>query len=222
MSRNEAILVAGLLMAGCDGAGLALLAVDDSASTGMDESVIIDVLANDIIPAGGVTLELVDRPVAGDAMILSDQRVLYVPSPGYIGADDIKYRISTAEGEVSIARVGIDVACETCLAGRNIRLRWTANAPEEMVIGYRVYSGPEEDPASMGEIGDLTAHTSWFDMEMPEAVYDAWHDLAMHLDDTACFRVTAYNDYGESDYSDAACLTIDFSNAHQRYFGLGL
>ena len=44
---------------------------------------------------------------------------------------------------------------------------------------------------------------------MPTMIYDAWEDLRLRKGATVCFRRTAYNEYGESGFSNAACKTVD-------------
>ena len=115
------------------------------------------------------------------------------------------------------ACAGGNDTCDRCAEGVPITLAWDANAPEDMVLGYRLYFGPTEDPASMGMADDI-AVTDLADPALPQVSYDAWLDFGLHYGDTACFRLTAYNAGGESAFSNAACKTVVEGNPMQ--FGL--
>jgi hypothetical protein len=97
--------------------------------------------------------------------------------------------------------------CETCAEGVPITLAWDANAPEDMVVGYRVYLGPSEDATTMVMVDDV-AVTTLEDAANPTVTYDAWLDFMLSYGDQACFRLTAYNTAGESGFSNAACKTV--------------
>jgi hypothetical protein len=187
----------------------------------MNEPIIIDVLANDTFPED-VVVEISNPAVAGNAEVLDDNTILYTPGESYIGADDIKYRLSSSSGQSADARIGIDVGCDGCLGGKNVRLAWDPLPPEYAITGYRMYVGAEEAPETMHKISELTALTPGFHPSTPEVVYDAFHDLGMTVGDQRCFRVTAFNDATESDYSNAACLIIDKSNAKKDEFIVGV
>lgn len=78
-----------------------------------------------------------------------------------------------------------------------------------MVLGYRIYFGPSEDATGMVMVDDVTIDAPGFDAAMPTTTYDAWADFRLRLGETACFRLTAYNAFGESDFSNAACKLVD-------------
>lgn len=193
------------LAAGCSGDGTDFGAYPDYATIAVEETVIIDVLENDIGVDGDVAVEFADSPVAGLAEDLGDGRFQYTPADLYIGADAFRYKVTNEAGDSAEATVSIDVGCEECMNGANVRLRWAPNDPVEQVIGYRVYFGLTEDAQEMQMIADVTAETPGFDYDNPGVAYDAWYDLQLELGDTACFRATAYNVAGESDFSIPVC-----------------
>ena len=88
--------------------------------------------------------------------------------------------------------------CEDCIpAGRmKLKLTWDANPPEEKVIDYAVYLGPDANASEQ-----LTAVTE-------TTIERDAHVLGLHWGDVTCFRVKARNVAGFSDYSDAACATL--------------
>ena len=224
-ARKSLGFIAAVIAAGC-GSSEELTAVDDSVAIEMNESVSIDVLANDVGYDENVAIEIVNPPLSGEAQVV-DSAISYDPVDDFIGVDDIKYRIVNENGDFAEARIGIDIACPNCLQGRNIRLKWLA--PETDVegnpvslIGFRVYSAEDDAPESMVMRDDLTMETSGFNFEEPEIVYDAWRDLGMFLGERMCFRLTAYNAAGESDFSNSACVTIDQENDRKGDFPLDL
>jgi len=75
-----------------------LQAVDDVASTGADQAVVIDVLGNDV--GGNLVLEAVGDPAHGSAAVNDDGRsVTYRPAPGFVGSDGFTYRVGNGAGE---------------------------------------------------------------------------------------------------------------------------
>lgn len=195
-------------------------AYPDYVFVALGETVTIDAAANDVGFLGEVTVEFVDVPVAGSAQQGSDGVFEYVADDLYIGADTYRYRITDESGQSDEAMIFIDVGCDECMDGVNLRLRWDPNDPAEQVIGYRVYFGLEEAAESMEMLVDVTADTPGFDYAQPGVAFDAWYDLGLELGDTACFRATAYNSAGESIFSPAVCKPVTDKAQTTLYFGL--
>jgi CSLREA domain-containing protein len=85
-------------------------AVDDSATTNEDNSVTINVLANDADPDGdALTVGSVTQPTNGSAVLNSDNTVTYTPKRDFNGIDTFTYTISDAEGETTTATVTVTV-----------------------------------------------------------------------------------------------------------------
>ena len=76
-------------------------AVNDSALTFKNTTVTIDVLANDVLPAGTPTVQILDAPLTGTAVVLSN-RIVYVPANDFLGLDRFTYTV-TSNGKVSNA-----------------------------------------------------------------------------------------------------------------------
>lgn len=188
------------------------LAVDDAASTQLNESVVIDVLANDIGFTELPVITIESNPESGTVVVNEDQTLSYTPGDDFIGSDSLFYSLQLPGEEVLHALVSIDTQCEACMAGSNVKLGWTANAPEQQVVGYRLYLNKDGDAEESMELFDDVANDSDdFDAENPQVQYDTWEDLRLMDGDTACFRLTAYNNEGESGFSNAACATMDKS-----------
>ena len=75
--------------------GLYIQAVNDTASTKVNESVIINVVKNDI-PQKGInpsSISIVTPPLHGIAAVSADSLILYQPEQSYIGQDEFVYAI---------------------------------------------------------------------------------------------------------------------------------
>jgi hypothetical protein len=93
----------------CTTANRAPDAVDDTASTAVNKSVTINVLANDTDPDGDpLTLTAVTKPPKGTATI-SGGRVTYIPNRGFRGIDTFSYTISDGRGGTDTATVTVNV-----------------------------------------------------------------------------------------------------------------
>jgi hypothetical protein len=85
-------------------------AVDDSATTNEDNSVTINVLANDADPEGGaLTVDSVTQPANGSAALNADNTVTYTPNRDFNGIDTFNYTISDGNGETATATVTVTV-----------------------------------------------------------------------------------------------------------------
>lgn len=74
------------------------VAVDDSATTTLNQSVLVDVLANDSDPENDpITLVSAGQPTHGSTVI-EDGQIRYIPAPNYTGSDSFTYLISSNGG----------------------------------------------------------------------------------------------------------------------------
>ena len=89
-------------------------AVDDSARTGRDQSVDVDVRANDTDPDGDpLTVDSVTQPGHGSAAIQADGTVRYAPASGFEGRDSFTYTVGDGRGGAATAEVSVNVATYT-------------------------------------------------------------------------------------------------------------
>ncbi|MFN0253926.1 MAG: Ig-like domain-containing protein [Kofleriaceae bacterium] len=194
-----------------------LSAADDELVVEMSTAAELAVMDNDRGVDDARTIEVATGPEHGEASF-DDAGVLhYTPAADYLGVDVVHYSIANPDGSRADAVVAIDVRCATCAIGAPIRLSWLPNAPSDMVLGYRLFLGASEDATSMVMVDEVTVDSPAFDPAMPGATYDAWNDFRLRLGDTACFRLTAYNAAGESDFSNAVCKVV---NGATMRFGL--
>jgi hypothetical protein len=182
-------------------------ASDDTAETTMGSAVTVNVLANDS--------NLEDTPIAMNVLAASsegtasasDDSVTYTPLGSFAGTDAFSYRITDADGDLATATVVVHVTCPSCAAGKTLTLTWAPSRAEEQVRRYKVYFGATPETAKT-EIADLSVSAGALDTNVPSADYDAWNELGLYLGDQACLRLNAYNEAGESAFSEAACLEL--------------
>ncbi len=87
-------------------------AADDSASTDEDTAVIIDVLANDSDPEGGLapsTVSVISPPSSGTATPNGNGTVTYTPAANFNGTDSFTYQVCDTVGACDSALVTIAV-----------------------------------------------------------------------------------------------------------------
>jgi large repetitive protein len=101
----------------CDSTGNNLplpIAVNDTARTGVNQAVVIDVLLNDTL--NGVLsrpLSITMQPRNGTASVSGNNQILYTPNAGFCGGrDTLIYQICNANG-CSTATVSINVVCDS-------------------------------------------------------------------------------------------------------------
>ncbi len=86
-------------------------AVDDAVTTAEDTAVTTAVLANDTgLENPPITVEVVQPPEHGTAVVNADGTVTYTPDPSYSGTDAYTYRIADVDGESDAAVVTVIVA----------------------------------------------------------------------------------------------------------------
>ncbi len=94
------------------------VAINDNAATLRDESVAINVLANDLLDGAplldvvdetDISVSLIDDPENGSATVESDNSVTYAPQSGFTGQDDFSYTVTVDGEESNVAIVSINV-----------------------------------------------------------------------------------------------------------------
>lgn len=90
-------------------ANLNPVAAADTATTGVAQSVWINVTANDSDPGSDpLTITAVSAPSHGTANF-SGSTILYLPAAGYAGADTFTYTISDGDGGTAIGTVNVTI-----------------------------------------------------------------------------------------------------------------
>jgi hypothetical protein len=89
-------------------------AVGDSASTGRDAPVEVDVRANDSDPDGdALSVVSMTQPQHGTAAIQPSGRIRYTPASGFEGSDSFTYVVGDGRGGTASAVVGLTVGTYT-------------------------------------------------------------------------------------------------------------
>ncbi|PLW83789.1 hypothetical protein CWI75_00005, partial [Kineobactrum sediminis] len=83
---------------------LSVDAVDDAVTIEVDQSTIINVLANDIF-ADGVTVTAVSGPANGSVTVNADNTITYTPNEGFSGEDSFSYTATSPDGNSQDAAV---------------------------------------------------------------------------------------------------------------------
>ncbi len=95
-------------------------AIADTATVNQGDSVVIDVLANDL-DASGVGLTLVSVADSPNATItMTNGQVTYVPNFGFFGTDSFLYVIQDGDGTQATGTVSVEVIRYTDINGNNV------------------------------------------------------------------------------------------------------
>lgn len=87
------------------------VAIDDTASVRVNQTVVIDVLANDSDPAGlPLIIERFDAPFFGTLSQSDDQTLVYTPDEDYSGSDRFSYACGNGHGASAEADVHITIS----------------------------------------------------------------------------------------------------------------
>jgi gliding motility-associated-like protein len=89
------------------------VAVVDNLTTKVNESVVVNLLANDTLRSAITSIEIIDQPLHGTVELLQNGIATYTPNKGFCGGngDQFSYRVCTAGG-CSTARVTVKVTCK--------------------------------------------------------------------------------------------------------------
>ncbi|QAA32623.1 hypothetical protein C1I91_13800 [Clostridium manihotivorum] len=86
------------------------MAVDDLKAINQDNSVVIDILGNDVdVDKDQLSVIAVSQPQHGKAVINEDGTITYTPNAGYTGTEDFTYTISDGHNGTSTAHITIRV-----------------------------------------------------------------------------------------------------------------
>lgn len=85
------------------------ICINDVAQTDFNSAIVINVLANDILPNGVKTLTA-GTPLHGTTSV-SNNKVIYTPDNGYCGPDAFNYTVTDNKFETSFATVNVTVLC---------------------------------------------------------------------------------------------------------------
>ena len=124
------------------------VAQSDSVVVYVNESITIDVLANDLaLNDGPIIVEILTSPSNGTAFVESFGDIRYRSAVGEAATDTLVYQVTDADGETSTATVSITIECGTSCtpapnATRTVQLSWNPNL-ESDIDGYYLYVGTQ-------------------------------------------------------------------------------
>ncbi|MCL4862624.1 MAG: tandem-95 repeat protein, partial [Caldilineaceae bacterium] len=96
-------------VSGPPGSNRAPTAGKDSATTAPGAPVIIDVLANDADPDGDALTITIATPPSNGTAVVESGKIVYTPSPGFVGTDSFTYIASDGKGGAATATVTVTV-----------------------------------------------------------------------------------------------------------------
>ncbi|MDF3123447.1 Ig-like domain-containing protein [Rheinheimera sp. 1928-s] len=105
---NSAIVDPGGVAVELNGNNLPV-AVADTASTGVDMTVVVDVLANDTDPDGDALTVSQAVGSFGTVTVLADQQLSYTPNQDFIGTDTVIYNITDGRGGTASSELIVSV-----------------------------------------------------------------------------------------------------------------
>ena len=149
-------------------------AVNDTATTDEDQSVRIDVLANDTDPdteRAALTVSVLRDPLDGTARVESDRTITYTPNANFAGENSFTYRLSDGSlsdaGSVTVTVEAVNDAPafpaattarsvpEDAEAGDNVGAPVTATDIDNAMLTYRL-SGADASSFDIDSDGQIT------------------------------------------------------------------
>lgn len=135
-------------------------AVEDWDTTAQDEPVVVDVLANDLVPCDSLmSMEIITDAANGSAVVNSDWTITYTPAMGWCGTDSFQYAICCDSMDCDTAWAYVVVEC----------------APEDILI-YNGFS-PNGDG-----INDLMIINGAEGCDVTLQVYNRWGNIVYKQD----------------------------------------
>ena len=126
------------------------VAVNDAATTSVNNSVVVDVLSNDSDPDGDpLTVTAVTAPSKGTAVITAGTTVTYTPKKNYTGPDSFTYTISDGRGGAATASVAITVVAGNAPPRAAADKATTAPGTPVVIAVLANDSDPDGDPLTI-------------------------------------------------------------------------
>ena len=167
------------------------VAVDDTAASGLDVPVVIDVLSNDSdLEDDILSVTAVGAAVSGTAAANPDQTISYTPDPGFIGSDSFTYTITDNNGGFDTAIVDVIVSsADITLSGDQSVVENTAGT----VIGTLTVTAPGAGENYVFSVGDSRFEVVGAELKLKDGVrLDFEKASQISLDITATDGVDNY------------------------------
>jgi hypothetical protein len=171
-------------------------------ATKSNASVNIDVTKYDLNPK---KISVTGKPSHGTLSVKSNKIVKYTPKKGYNGTDSFLITIVNKDGSKTVNSITVAVGNTESSKTKALTLKWNPSSGD--VLGYLVYYGPTSGTVTK-QLSDLHIGSKEVNNKAPSVTYDVKQSLGMASGESVCFRVKAYNQKGNSDFSKAACTTL--------------
>jgi hypothetical protein len=152
-TRTLLILAAGLLLLPVSGCCLpcGVCLVDDTATTLIDEPVVIDVLANDKIGSTATINSVTTLAVSqGSAVVNTDNTITYTPELGATGEATFEYQVCyTCEGGKCSNSSSTEETCQTALVTVTIEDVTAEETAEALAATTATAESQSQEPASV-------------------------------------------------------------------------
>lgn len=156
----------------------------------------INVLANDTPGNFPVNISIQNGPENGSVSV-NNNIIQYTPNPLGLGNESFTYILTDNDGEISVGTVNVNATCSQCANNVDILLSWDATNSQP-VSGYRIYGGSD-----MNSADNFLRQVSSANLSI-----NAGLNLGLKTSNNYCFKVSAYNNAGESTPTTAQCITV--------------
>lgn len=186
-----------LLIAGCGGGSggsdvvtpAGLVTAPDAKTVDWNAATAIDVLANDTVTRGVLTLTGVSGTEHGTATI-ANNKVLYTPAAGYYGADKFNYTVSADGGSTASSSATITVEAVVTLNG-NASDNPIAGGTVAATLGGRTFQAPTSATGDFSLVLRSTTPTDFVTLVASGAGTQAPVKLASLVGDVASLAKSA-------------------------------
>ncbi|NEP50516.1 MAG: tandem-95 repeat protein [Moorea sp. SIO3C2] len=176
------------------------IAADDTANTGENTAVNINVLANDLDPEGdALSVTINEQGLNGTVTVNQDSTITYTPNNGFIGFDRFTYQISDGTNPAVTATVDLEVTranespvvtdtnnnTATTAANTPVTLDVLSNFadPDGDPLTFAIVTNPNNGTAAVNDNGTPNDATDDFIIYTPNADFTGTDSLTFEVSD---------------------------------------
>ncbi len=186
------------------------VAVDDTATTDQDSSLLVPVLSNDSDVEGDTLTVLSATAGSAGSTAIENNQIRYTPDAGFVGDDSFSYTVEDGNGGSATATVNITVTESTSSPGNTapVAVNDSSTLQEDSQLTLNVLANDSDaDDDSLSLVSVLPGNNGTTSIEGDQVVYTP----------TANFSGTDSFDYTVSDGqggTDTATVTITVNNVN--------